>query len=133
MESPVNYNPNPPLPIPNILIKKNKLNNKDLIGTKCKKPNFFQINLLFKIDDYDKLGSNGRIEIRPKMVKFSGFEVNKNNIQKIYIVNSSAVSQRVHILPPASPYFQIKFEKKGNLAPGICEEISLIFKPSEYK
>lgn len=35
MESPANYNPNPAVLIPNILIKKNKLNNKDLLATKC--------------------------------------------------------------------------------------------------
>ena len=67
------------------------------------------------------------------MVKFTGFEINKTNIQRISVVNSAAISQRVHILPPMSPYFQIKFDKKGNLAPGISEEITLIFKPSEYK
>ncbi len=67
------------------------------------------------------------------MVKFTGFETNKKNIQRISIVNSSAFSQRIHVLPPASPFFQIKFEKKGALAPGIAEEIQLIFQPNEYK
>lgn len=89
--------------------------------------------MLISLDDYDKMGSNGLIEIKPKMIKFSGFETNKNNSQKFCIVNSASISQRIHVLPPTSPYFQIKFEKKGNLAPGISEEIELIFKPSEYK
>lgn len=35
MESPQDYYMNPPLPVPNILIKKNRINNKDLLGTKC--------------------------------------------------------------------------------------------------
>lgn len=79
------------------------------------------------------MGSNGLIEIRPKLIKFSGFEIYKDNILKFYVVNSSAQSQRVHILPPTSQFFSLKFEKKGNLAPGISEEIELHFRPNEYK
>lgn len=85
------------------------------------------------IVNFDLIGTNGYIEVDPFVVKFSGFEVGKVNIAKTRIINCSSKSQRVHILPPSTPFFSIKFDKKGQLAPGMSEDIFVHFTPNDYK
>ena len=89
--------------------------------------------IMFIPDSYDLIGTNGYIEIDPAVVKFSGYEVGKVNITKVRIINCSSKSQRVHILPPSTPYFSIKFDKKGQLAPGMSEDVFIHFTPNDYK
>jgi len=50
-------------------------------------------------------------------------------------MNSSPYSQRIHIIPPKKyeSFFQIKYERKGQLAPGMSEEIFVFFKPTDHK
>lgn len=84
-------------------------------------------------DKFENIGTNGFIEIEPKVLKFAGFEVGKLNILKVKVINASTRSQRVHILPPTSPFFSIKFDKKGLIAAGNSEDIYVQFKPIEYK
>jgi hypothetical protein len=40
-------------------------------------------------------------------------------------VNISKTSQRLHILNPETPFFKIKCQKKGLVAPGMSEEIEV--------
>ena len=54
------------------------------------------------------------------------------NILKVRIINSSQKPQRIHVLPPTSPYFQIKYDKRGTLASGMYEEVYVHFRPTEY-
>jgi hypothetical protein len=67
------------------------------------------------------------------VVKFSGFELGKLNITKVKIINTASKPQRVHILPPTTPYFSIKFDKKGQLVPGMSEDVYIHFTPSDHK
>ena len=71
--------------------------------------------------------------MEPATVTFKGYELNKLNIIKIYVKNTSQKAQRVHILPPKSNLFTIKFNKKGHLAPGLHQEIYVRFTPTEHK
>ncbi len=73
------------------------------------------------------------MEAEPEAVYYAGFEKMKLNIKKLKIINNSTKSQRIHILPPTSPFFKIHCNKKGSLAPGIAEEVSIHFYPNEYK
>jgi len=54
-------------------------------------------------------------------------------VQKIRLINTSDRAHRVHILPPSTKVFSIKMKKKGNLAPGMHQNIFIHFKPKEHK
>ena len=82
---------------------------------------------------YDNEGANGLFEANPRIVKISGFELNKRIMTKIDIINKSKYSERIIILPPTSPNFKIRYTKRGQIAPGLSETIYLFFTPSEYK
>ena len=82
---------------------------------------------------YDNEGENGLFEASPRIIKISGFEINKRIMTKVEIINKSKYSERIIILPPTSPYFKIRYSKRGQIAPGLSETIYLFFTPSEYK
>lgn len=66
-------------------------------------------------------------------MKFEGFETLKLNLRKVRILNNSTRQQRVHIIPPGTPFFNINVKKRGNLAPGMSEEVTIHFTPNEYR
>lgn len=68
------------------------------------------------------------------MVKFAGFETMKTHTLKVRLINNSPAPQRLHILPPSTPFFKIKYSKKGMVPSGIAEDIYVQFTPNdEYK
>ena len=82
---------------------------------------------------YDNEGENGLFEASPRIVKIAGFELNKKVMTKINIINKSKYTERIIILPPTTSNFKIKYTKRGQIAPGLCETIYLFFTPGEYK
>ena len=82
---------------------------------------------------YDNEGENGLFEASPRIVKIAGFELNKKIMRKIIIINKSKYTERIIILPPTTQNFKIKYTKRGQIAPGLCETIYLFFTPGEYK
>lgn len=48
------------------------------------------------------------------------------------MINKSKFSQRVSIIPPTTPFFKIKYSRRGLIAPGLSEIISLSFTPQSY-
>lgn len=85
------------------------------------------------LDEYNMVGTNDFVTVEPEMLFFKGFEKMKLNIRKFKVMNNSSKSQRVHILPPMTPYFRINYKKKGLLAPGMSESVAVHFLPHEYK
>lgn len=86
------------------------------------------------VDIYDNVGSNGIFGASPAVVKFTGFEILKTHTQRVRLINNSPAPQRLHILPPSTPFFKIKYSKKGMIPSGIAEEIYIQFTPNEeYK
>lgn len=93
--------------------------------------------------EYNKAESNFILTIDPKIIIFNGFIANDiNNIdnssQKIYIqkanvINISKFSQRITILPPTSPFFKIKYTKRGLIPSGLSEVIQILFTPNKYQ
>jgi hypothetical protein len=78
---------------------------------------------MFLIDVYDTVGSNGIFASNPSVVKFQGFEIRKTHTQRVRLINNSPAPQRLHILPPSTPFFKIRYSKKGMVPSGIAEEI----------
>lgn len=89
------------------------------------------INLILFIDVYDNVGSNGIFGASPSVVKFAGFETLKTHTLRVRLINNSPAPQRLHILPPQTPYFKIKYNKKGMIPSGIAEDIYVQFTPND--
>ena len=86
------------------------------------------------VDTFDTVGSNGIFAASPSVVKFAGFEILKTHTLKVRLINNSPAPQRLHILPPQTNYFKIKYNKKGMVPAGISEDIYVQFTPNdEYK
>jgi hypothetical protein len=51
---------------------------------------------------------------------------------KIQLINKSKFSQRVSIISPTTPFFKIKYSRRGLIAPGLSEIIYLSFTPQDY-
>ena len=99
-----------------------------------KLPKSDTINPLIKKYSFKNVGSNGIITVEPEVLNFAGFyELNKAYTMKAKIINSSNVPQRVNILPPMTPFFSVKYSKKGMIPTNSAEEIYVQFKPTEYK
>jgi hypothetical protein len=82
---------------------------------------------------YATIGTNGALVAEPGVLHFGGFEPGKRHTQVLRIVNRSPVSQRLHIIPPSTPHFKATCDKKGTLAPGMCEEIVVEFLPEQLR
>jgi hypothetical protein len=95
-----------------------ELQKKLLANTKTEKQNYLALNYQF-----DAVGSNGLFAASPAIVRFAGFELRKTHTFKVKLINNSPAPQRLHILPPATPYFKIKYHKKGMIPSGISEDI----------
>jgi hypothetical protein len=107
---------------------------KQLIPDIDKLPLSEVVNPLVKKYSYKNVGSNGVITVEPEVLNFAGFyELNKTYTMKAKIINSSNVPQRVNILPPMTPYFTVKYSKKGMIPTNSAEEIYVQFNPTEYK
>ena len=72
---------------------------------------------------FDTVGSNGIFGASPSVVKFAGFEPLKTHTLKVRLINNSPAPQRLHILPPTTPFFKVKYSKKGMVPAGVAEEI----------
>ena len=93
-----------------------------------------KVNHLSKFNQFDAVGSNGIFGASPSIVKFAGFELRKTHTLKVKLINNSPAPQRLHILPPSTPFFKIKYHKKGMIPSGISEDIYVQFTPNdEYK
>ena len=73
------------------------------------------------------------MEADPQILKYAGFELNKVNTKRILIRNTSGMPRRVYLLPATTKAFTFICDKKGNLAPGMSEEIYVQFIPEDYK
>lgn len=99
-----------------------------------KLPKSDTINPLVKKYSYKNVGGNGVITVDPEVLNFAGFyELNKTYTLRAKIINSSNVPQRVNILPPMTPFFKVKYSKKGMIPTNSAEEIYVQFNPTDYK
>jgi hypothetical protein len=87
-------------------------------------------NPIAKNNVFDFVGSNGIFQASPSVVKFAGFEVGKTHTLKVRMINNSPAPQRLHVLPPQTPYFKIRYNKKGMVPTGVSEDIYIQFTPA---
>ncbi|XP_052402216.1 cilia- and flagella-associated protein 221 [Carassius gibelio] len=82
---------------------------------------------------FAKLKSNGVVQAEPLELHFSGFEVGKDYRKSLKLVNVSSEVLGVHILPPLTKHFQIKYTKKCRLVPGLAYTVTVHFQPDEWR
>jgi len=83
---------------------------------------------------YSTLGSNGALAVEPAVLHFGGFELGKTLRATLRVVNVSPVSQRLHLVPPTTPHFVARIDsKKGQLAPGMAEDVVVEFTPKQWR
>lgn len=76
---------------------------------------------------------NAFIQLEPAEVKFAGYELGKSYTTNVKVINRAPVPQRISILPPEEPGFSIKTNKKGSIASGMFETITVVFRSNEHK
>ncbi|DBA89741.1 TPA: hypothetical protein ACH3X2_004621 [Trebouxia sp. C0005] len=83
---------------------------------------------------YATIGHNACLEARPSVVHFGGFTVGSVHEQRIRLCNTSSSSTGTHIILPTTPYFKAYCDnKKGSLAPGLEDVITVEFCPTEWR
>lgn len=79
------------------------------------------------------IGHGIAFEVSPPLVHFSGFEIGKQFRHVVRVINTAIKNQRMSIIPPSTQYFSVECEKKGMMAAGMSQAITVVFKPTEYK
>ncbi|XP_065052586.1 cilia- and flagella-associated protein 221-like isoform X2 [Rhopilema esculentum] len=109
------------------------LNSYDLTGLLAPEQERNVPNHLIDTKIFAKLGHNELLHTSPATIEFNGFEVGKVQSKSLRIINASAERQRMHIVPPTSRNFRIKYTKEDTLVPGLHLEVKVLFRGSEYK
>jgi len=88
---------------------------------------------LLEKNSFEQLHRNEVIETRPHVLHFGGFQIHREHSQVLRVLNISGSSLRLAIMGPSTQWFQMKFDKKGLLAPGMSEDITITFTPHEWR
>lgn len=102
----------------------------ELVDTKTKMP---VPNHLLETKLYSKLGKNALVHVTPELINFDGFEVNQKHVKKLVILNASSDVLRMHLIPPQTKYFNIKYKKGERMVPGLTLECTIEFLPDEWR
>ncbi|XP_034279398.1 cilia- and flagella-associated protein 221 [Pantherophis guttatus] len=82
---------------------------------------------------YTKLLRNNAIQAKPAIMHYGGFEVEKHHQQVLKLINISGEVINIHIIPPETNYFQIKYNKIQRLVPGLSFTVTVDFCPDEWR
>ncbi|NXA42762.1 PCDP1 protein, partial [Eudromia elegans] len=90
-------------------------------------------NHLLETRTYSKLQRNDVIQAEPAVLHYGGYEMGKHHQQMLKLINISGDVINLHIIPPQTNYFQIKYNKTHRLVPGLAFVVTVDFCPDEWR
>ncbi|KAJ1618956.1 hypothetical protein T492DRAFT_891186 [Pavlovales sp. CCMP2436] len=90
-------------------------------------------NRLLDEEVYEKVGNSGTVAADPPMLHFAGFEPGQMLTRAVRIITTASRPQRFHIHAPSTPFFTSRCEKRGQIVPGLYEEVFVTFRPSDLR
>ncbi|KAI1237339.1 hypothetical protein IHE44_0014604 [Lamprotornis superbus] len=73
------------------------------------------------------------VQAEPAVLHYGGYEVGKHHQQMLKLINISTNAVNLHIIPPQTMYFQIKYNKTHRLVPGLSLVVTVDFCPDEWR
>ncbi|KAL8567912.1 hypothetical protein ACOMHN_059034 [Nucella lapillus] len=90
-------------------------------------------NHLLETKTFTKIGQNSMVHVKPEVIHFDGFVVNEKHVKRLVILNASSDVLRMHLIPPQSKYFSIKYKKGDRMVSGLTLECTIEFQPDEWR
>lgn len=90
-------------------------------------------NHLLETKTFAKVGQNALIHTKPSVIHFEGFEVGEKQTRKLVLLNASSDILRMHIIPPQSRHFYIRYTKPARMVAGMTLECLVEFTPDEWR
>ena len=88
---------------------------------------------LFLVEIYTKVQQNAAIKATPAIVHFEGMEVGKTQKVVVSLCNVAREVVRIHIIPPQTKEFSIKYTKGERLVPGMTMNCIIEFTADDYR
>lgn len=90
-------------------------------------------NHILETKTYAKVGQNAIIHAKPAVVHFEGFEVGEKQTKRLVLLNASSDVLRMHIIPPQTRHFNVKYTKPARMVAGMTIECTVEFTPDEWR
>ena len=84
---------------------------------------------------YVRVGSNitNGLLAEPAVLYFAGIAIGDRIDMTVRLVNMSGEPLRMHIHPPATPFFSMRCNKKGRTMPGTAEDVTITCTPTDLR
>uniref|UniRef100_A0A8B9B940 Cilia and flagella associated protein 221 n=1 Tax=Anser brachyrhynchus TaxID=132585 RepID=A0A8B9B940_9AVES len=90
-------------------------------------------NHLLESKVYSERQRSNVVQAEPAVLHYGGYEVGKHHQQTLKLINISGDVINLHIIPPQTKYFQIKYNKTHRLVPGLSYVVTVDFCPDEWR
>ncbi|NXC45753.1 PCDP1 protein, partial [Penelope pileata] len=90
-------------------------------------------NHLLESKVYSERKRSSVIQAEPAVLHYGGYEAGKHHQQTLKLINISGHVINLHIIPPQTKYFQIKYNKTHRLVPGLSYVVTVDFCPDEWR